>query len=91
MTTAEACDFVMPFGKHKNKSLRAIAIDDPDGARYLDWAVGLEDLYPETRDALKTFLAIPWVARMVDEAVESREYSEPPKNRLYPRPWWDKG
>ncbi len=90
MTTAEACSFLMPFGKHRGKSLRDIAIDDPDGARYLDWCVGLKDLHPETRDALKTFLAIPWVVKLVEDAMESREYDEPSENADEPRPWWER-
>jgi hypothetical protein len=91
MTASDACEFVMPFGKYRGKALRDIAIDDPDGARYLDWAVGLGDLHPATKDAIKTFLSLPWVAKLVDEAIEGKEYDEPTENRNEPRPWWDKG
>lgn len=79
----------MKFGKHKGKSLRDIATNDPDGARYLDWVVGLE-LEDLTWDALTTFLPIPWVAKLVDEQIASREFSEPFENGLKPRPWWEK-
>jgi hypothetical protein len=90
MTAKETCAFVMPFGKHKGKTLCDIAVDDPDGARYLDWVVGLSDLRPDLHAALKSFLAIPWVEKMVEESMNSREYDEPPENTHGPRPWWEK-
>ncbi len=89
MTTAEACAFRMPFGKHKGKTLREIAIDDLDGARYLDWCVGLKNLHAETRNALRIFLALPWVTKLVEEEIESNEYDEPNENSGEPPHWWE--
>jgi uncharacterized protein (DUF3820 family) len=88
---ARACKCVMPFGKHRGKTLRDIAVDDPDGARYLDWVASLDDLREPLREALRVFLAIPWVSELVDRSMESRDYDEPEENAREPRPWWDRG
>lgn len=91
MTSADACKFIMPFGKHRGKPLREIVTDDPDGARYLDWVAGLSNLRPETAEALKVFLAIPWVAKEVDDALrDSHDYDEPPENADRPPAWWER-
>ena len=53
--------FVMPFGKHKNKTLSQIA-DSPDDADYLKWV--LENIQPENAqrtallDAVKAYLGM---------------------------------
>ena len=39
MTYKEAAAFVMPFGKHKGRTLDTIASTD-DGLKYLDWLRG---------------------------------------------------
>jgi hypothetical protein len=83
----------VPFGKYKGKTLEQIATTDSDGPRYLDWLVGLKDLSPDVKTALKTFLAISWVSELVDRAVEDhtpRVSSEPVENLKQPRPWWEK-
>jgi uncharacterized protein (DUF3820 family) len=92
MTGSDACKFVMPFGKHRGKTLRDIATDGPDGARYLDWMIGAVNLdgHPGMADALKAFLLLPWVAKLVEESLESREHGEPRENIHKPRPWWDR-
>jgi uncharacterized protein (DUF3820 family) len=92
MTQDEACKFQMPFGKYNGKSLEEIATKEPDGPRYLDWMVG-QDYVPELRIALKCFLAIPWVAELVDRAVEnhvSGVRTEPIENIKKPKFWWEK-
>ena len=39
MTFKDAAATVMPFGKHKGRTIDAIASND-DGLRYLDWLTG---------------------------------------------------
>jgi uncharacterized protein (DUF3820 family) len=39
MTFDQAKTFVMPFGKHKGRTLEQIASDD-EGLQYLDWLFG---------------------------------------------------
>ena len=39
MTYLQAAGFVMPFGKHKGRTLDAIAAEDA-GLKYLDWLRG---------------------------------------------------
>ena len=51
-------DYVMPFGKHKGKSLDEIAEDD-DGVRYLDWMRGVRDEGDSVREAIDRFLDDP--------------------------------
>lgn len=42
MTFKDAAAFVMPFGKHKGRTLDDIAADD-DGLQYLDWMRGVRE------------------------------------------------
>ena len=43
MSFSEAAKFVMPFGRHRGKTLDGIASDDK-GLQYLDWLRGERDL-----------------------------------------------
>jgi hypothetical protein len=74
MTTKEASAYILPFGKYMGESLDQIAINHEDGPLYLDRLVG-EDIDLFTKSALETFLKIPWVSELVNEAIEEREYS----------------
>ncbi len=91
---AAAASFVLEFGKYKGRNLANIAACDDDGARYLDWLVGVENespyIDPKVFPVLKTFLAIPWVAKLVDESKSRTSYSEPISNAKEPRKWWEK-
>lgn len=59
--------FKMPFGPHKGRELYDIAASGD--VLYLDGLVDWKGLYPETKAAIKTFLSIDWVSRMVDEQI----------------------
>jgi hypothetical protein len=69
MTFKQASAFKFPFGKHKGMTLDSIASTD-DGLRYLDWARGLDNLYPETRQALTAYLDDPSIAKDLDVALK---------------------
>jgi len=58
-------DFIIPFGKYKGKKLGEI-----DDLPYLDWMVGLDDLYPDTKAALESYLAQPEIARELDKLLD---------------------
>lgn len=93
MTEDQSCKFQMPFGKHIGKTLEDIALIEKD-VKYLDYMIG-QDLYGEVKEALETFLKIPWVSRMVSEALESQSRSgagrtEPIENYRKPKQWWEK-
>lgn len=62
--------YELPFGKHKGRALEDIVRDDP---LYLDWLVDQPWLFADARYILKTFLAIDWVSRLVQEAVDERD------------------
>jgi uncharacterized protein (DUF3820 family) len=64
----ESCEFKLPFGKHKGKTLREIGRND-DGLLYLDWLRSI-DLYPETRTHVHRYLNHPSVDRLVSAAVD---------------------
>ena len=93
MTHEQACKFRMPFGKYSGTSLELIVTTDSDGPRYLDWMVGLKDLSPDVEQALKTFLALPWVVKLVEEAIKKSHTSvgktEPIENLKKVRYWWE--
>lgn len=58
---ARSGDYVMPFGKHKGKTLAEIA-DDDEGVRYLDWMRGVRGVRDEgdgVRAAIDAFLDDP--------------------------------
>lgn len=93
MTPEQACKFKMPFGKHVGKTLDDITLIEKD-VRYLDWLVG-QNPQTEVYQALKCFLAIPWVARLVEQSLEDHVHSgpgrtEPVENQKKPKPWWEK-
>lgn len=93
MTPDQACKFKMPFGKHVGKTLEDITLIEKD-VRYLDWLAG-ENPRSEVMQALKCFLVIPWVARMIEQAVEDHIYTgtgrtEPVENLRKPKNWWEK-
>lgn len=62
--------FIMPFGKHKGRSLDQIAQTD-DGLRYLDWARGAFDPGDELL-AIERYLSDPVMEREVEAALEKR-------------------
>jgi len=68
-TFKQAAAFVFPFGKHKGKTLDKIASTD-DGLKYLDWARGLDNLFPATRAALKTYLDDPAIKRELSNIMD---------------------
>jgi len=65
MTFMEACDFMMPFGKHMGKTLWAILEKDP---KYIDWMAGCA-WHNDVLEAVTTFLKHPDVQRKLDAAV----------------------
>jgi hypothetical protein len=94
MTPEQACKFTIPFGKYKGKTLDQIATTDPAGPGYLDWMVKHDNLSPDFKDALKSFLAIHWVQELVERSVEDQEgrsgSTEPVENRKKLKNWWEK-
>lgn len=55
MTLQEALNFVMPFGKYKEQTMQQVVEDGDDGddgLKYIDWLYGLNNLYPDTRQAV---------------------------------------
>jgi uncharacterized protein (DUF3820 family) len=93
MTPDQACQFEMPFGKYKGKTLEKIVTSDPAGAEYLDWMDG-NKLTGEIKEALKVFLAIHWVVELVERSVEKRGgrvgRSEPVENLKKHKQWWER-
>ena len=70
MTFSSAEKFVMPWGKHKHRTLDDIASDD-EGLRYLDW---LRDLRHEDNsarigldEALDAYLDDPAIQKELNE------------------------
>jgi hypothetical protein len=62
MLFSEARLFLMPMGKHKGKTLDAIAQNDK-GLKYLDWLIGQDWVYGRTKAALESYLNEPAIAR----------------------------
>ena len=62
---AEAAAYIMPFGKHKGKSLTRIATED---ARYLDWMT--DGLSPGTA-RMMVLIAVeePFIKRQIERAI----------------------
>ena len=75
MTFEEARKFVLPFGKHKGKTLDAVASTD-SGLRYLDWLYGQEWIRREMADALAAFLSEPSIAKELEEALLEEDLEE---------------
>lgn len=65
MTFAEAAKYVMPFGKHKGRTLDAIASDD-DGLRYLDWLRGERGGVNDVDRALVAYLDDPTIKKELE-------------------------
>lgn len=68
MTFDDAGTFVMKFGKRIGETLDEIARTD-DGLRYLDWLAGSNSLWPDTREALDTYLSDPSIKRELDSVL----------------------
>lgn len=56
LTFDDVQDVRLPFGKHKGKTLDAIAETD-DGLKYLDWLVGQDWLKGDLRNCVEAYLA----------------------------------
>jgi hypothetical protein len=65
----EACGFVMPLGKHKDRTLARIG-SNRDGILYLDWLVGQEWVNGMLKAALETYLSHPVISRQVESYLE---------------------
>lgn len=73
LTFTQASTFVMPFGKHRGKSLDQIASTD-EGLRYLDWLrgeSGEQDQRPAARH-IRAYLDDVSIQRELDLAVQRR-------------------
>jgi len=90
MTETDAKNYMMPFGKYFGRTLYEIVTSYSDGAQYLDYIVGTENLDQNTKEHLEVFLKISWVSRLVDEQIESSSSSEPPENKKRIKNWWEK-
>jgi hypothetical protein len=71
LTFREAADHVIPFGKHKGRTIGEVG-DDDEGLLYLDWMVGVADRDRPLHGALVAYLRDPSVAPDLDAAVERR-------------------
>ena len=62
--SSDVLSFVLPFGKHRGKTIWQVAEDDP---KWLDWAAGKiqGQVGEKIRDAVKH----PDIARRIDNAV----------------------
>lgn len=67
-----AKDWRLKFGKFKGQTLNQAAESD-EGLRWLDWALTLDDLHDDFREALTSFLRYEVVARDVETALASRQ------------------
>lgn len=65
-----ASEFVLPFGKHKGRTLDQVAETDK-GLLYLDWLNGLENTSGDLKLALETYLADPAIARELHRLLEN--------------------
>ena len=68
MTFSEASEYVMPFGKHKGRTLDAIASDD-DGLQYLDWMRGAREddgKNDQVDRALRSYLDDPAIQKELE-------------------------
>ena len=65
MTFKEAQEFQLPFGKHKGRTLDAVASED-DGLKYIDWLVGQEFVYGKTKEALLAYLGDPSIKKELE-------------------------
>ncbi len=67
----DAAVFVVPFGKHKGKSIDTVAVLD-DGLLYLDWLRGdmRFAVASQFKEALAAYLSDPTIARDLATAME---------------------
>jgi uncharacterized protein (DUF3820 family) len=70
MDTKTACNYVMPIGKYRGKTIARIGARD-EGLRYLDWLVQKEDIGGQLREAMETYLGDPDVARILSGIIGS--------------------
>jgi hypothetical protein len=61
-------DFVMPFGKYKDDKL-----GDIGDLLYLDYVLGFDDLFENTKKHIAGYLADPPVARELDRLIREKE------------------
>ena len=61
-------DFVMPFGKYKGQKL-----EDINDLLYLDYVLGFDDLFENTRKHIAGYLADPPTARELDSLIREKE------------------
>lgn len=72
MTFNDARTFPVPFGKYKGKQLQEVGQSD-SGLLYLDWMLGLDNLYDKTKDALSAYLLEPEIEKRVRAAMDRKE------------------
>lgn len=65
MDAQRAADFVLPFGKHRGRTLEQIAADE-EGRRYLHWLGAQDGIKGSVRRAIECHLAHPSVAKFLD-------------------------
>jgi hypothetical protein len=65
----QACAYIMPFGKHRHKTLARIGANK-DGLEYLDYLIGEPWLSDPARGYIKTYLSHPDIARQLDILTE---------------------
>jgi hypothetical protein len=64
MSSKGVLDFVLPFGKHKGKTIWQVAEDDP---KWLDWAAG--NIKNDVGDKVREAVRHPDVSRRIDRVV----------------------
>lgn len=60
---------VIPFGKHKGKTIDQIAKTD-EGLRYLDWLAGQDIWNHQVRLALNEYLSDPLIKDELDKLIK---------------------
>jgi hypothetical protein len=64
-----ACDYLMPLGQHKGKTLARIGANE-EGLKYLDWLIGQEWVNGLLRANLEKYLGHPAISRQLDAVLE---------------------
>lgn len=72
MTFAQAKATVMPFGKYRGRTVGSMLKKD-DELLYLDWMVGLDDLYGDIKEALGIVLSDATIGAELERLVEERK------------------
>ena len=65
ITTEQAGGFVLGFGKYRGRSIEQVAGTD-DGLRYLDYVVGQDWCFPDTKEAIGLYLAQDHIRRELE-------------------------